>query len=81
MSNEKQYTAVEYMFNEITLEYVAKGILSYMDIVNITQKAKEIEKCQIKDAFVNGFCNANDTEDKSLNSDEIFYRTRYGGNK
>ena len=45
------------------------------------EQAKEMEKEQIKDAFVNGFCNAQDTEDKSLNADTIFYRTRYGGNK
>ena len=42
----KQQTAVEWLFNEITLEYVAKGNLSFMDIVNMSQQAKEMEKIE-----------------------------------
>ncbi len=41
---DKQQTAVEWLFNEITLQYVAKGNLSFMDIVNMSQQAKEMEK-------------------------------------
>ena len=58
-----------------------KGVITKEELFEVLEQAKEMEKEQIKDAFVNGFCNAQDTEDKSLNADTIFYRTRYGGNK
>jgi hypothetical protein len=51
MSNEKQ-TAVDWVFNEIILAYVAKGNLSFIDVGNIKEQAKEIEKEQIKDAWI-----------------------------
>jgi len=86
MSN-KQKTAVEWLIErllDLDCQF-AKKLIS-LDVYSTTkvylqEKAKEMEKGQIKDAFVNGFCNAHDTEDKSLNADTIFYRTRYGGNK
>jgi hypothetical protein len=78
MSN-KQQTAVEWLIEQIlNNENIRwRGTI----LIELSEKAKEMEKGQIKDAFVNGFCNAHDTEDKSLNADTIFYRTRYGGNK
>jgi hypothetical protein len=71
----KQQTAVEW----IEYQVQQQGITHYFSLREIIEQAKQMEKGQIKDAFINGFCNANDTEDKSLNADEIFYRTRYGG--
>ena len=81
-------TAVEQFAAEV-LKYKNPTNLNGTDYVMIPinkleylkEQAKEMEKEQIKDAFVNGFCNANDIEDKSLNADTIFYNTRYGDNK
>jgi predicted secreted protein len=89
MSNETKQTAVEWLINEIKFaRNLCDDPSAEMDIWHTLdvliakgEQAKEMEKGQIKDAFVNGFCNAHDTEDKSLNADTIFYRTRYGGNK
>lgn len=72
----KQQTAVEWLIKEYS-RFIDDSNVPF----GVLEQAKEMEKGQIKDAFVNGFCNANDKEDKSLNADEIFYRTRYGGNK
>jgi hypothetical protein len=72
MSNEKQQTAVEWLAEQMLHPEFHNPYI---------EQALEMEKGQIKDAFINGFCNAHDNEDKTLNADTIFYKTRYGGNK
>ena len=68
---------------QTAVEWLAEHLCNEMnfDYWKAVEQAKKMEKEQIKDAFVNGFCNANDIEDKSLNADTIFYNTRYGGKK
>jgi hypothetical protein len=78
---DKQQTAVEWLFNEITLQYVAKGNLSFMDIVNMSQQAKEMEKEQMID-FANDLLAQNDpTYIASPNLAENYYNETYGGDK
>jgi hypothetical protein len=79
MKNEKKQTAVEWLFNEITLQYVAKGNLSFMDIVNMSQQAKEIEKEQIKIAYYNGTTDQIKTKDELLLEAEHYYNESFGG--
>lgn len=87
-SEGAKQTAVE-QFADSVLSYKSPTNLNGTDYIMIPvnkleylkEQAKKMEKEQIKDAFVNGFCNANDIEDKSLNADTIFYNTRYGGNR
>ena len=71
MNNQKQKTAVDFLLDRLR----SKSSWTFEDF----EEAKKIEKMQIKDAFINGFCNAHDAEDQSINADEMFYRTRYGG--
>jgi hypothetical protein len=76
MSNEKQ-TAVDWVFNEIVLAYVAKGNLSFIDIGSIKEKAKEMEKEQIEEAYK--YARAHwSREDGNA---ERYYNETYGGNK
>ena len=77
MNNEKEMSAVDWVFNEI---YVAKGNLSFIEIRNIKEQAKEMEKRQIKNAFINGYLNLYNAQN-NINADEIFYEKTYGGNK
>ena len=65
MEKNKQQTAVKW------LQQIA--LTRDLNLADFEQ-AKQMEKEQIKDAFVNGFCNDNE----SINADEIFYITRYG---
>jgi hypothetical protein len=76
---DKEQTAVEWLFNEITLQYVAKGNLSFMDIVNMSQQAKEIEKEQIKIAYYNGTTDQIKTKDELLLEAEHYYNESFGG--
>jgi hypothetical protein len=83
-------TAVEWMFNEITLEFTLKGSLSFMDLVNITQLAKEMEKGQMID-FALLFANSDsvyieyDCEDcpaeLTIERPDRLFELTYGGNK
>jgi hypothetical protein len=79
MKKQKKQTAVEWLFNEITLQYVAKGNLSFMDIVNMSQQAKEIEKEQIKIAYYNGTTDEIKTKDELLLEAEHYYNESFGG--
>jgi hypothetical protein len=79
MSN-KQQTAVEWLFNEITLQYVAKGNLSFMDIVNMSQQAKEMEKEQMIDAYWHVYKDDIHFDDLREEDDgEIWYNETFGG--
>jgi hypothetical protein len=80
---DKEQTAVEWLFNEITLQYVAKGNLSFMDIVNMSQQAKEMEKEQIINAFEQGENNSVDyfNPENRIKESENYYNETYGGNK
>jgi hypothetical protein len=80
----KQQTAVEWLFNEITLEYVAKGNLSFMDIVNMSQQAKEMEKERLEKAYDAGNCDGHDAcygHGATYQSFDDYYEETYGGNK
>jgi hypothetical protein len=95
MSNEKQQTIIQVLINGLIVrkENIIKngdsmphymlegGVMAFESAIDLAQSLLQKEKEQIKDAFINGFCNAHNLEDKSINADEIFYRTRYGGNK
>ena len=43
-------------------------------------QAKEMEKRQIKNAFINGYLDSYNAQN-NINADEIFYQKTYGGNK
>jgi hypothetical protein len=44
------------------------------------EQAKEMEKEQIKNAFINGYLDSYNAQN-NINADEIFYQKTYGGNK
>jgi hypothetical protein len=54
MKDETKQTAVDWVFNEIILAYVAKGNLSFIDVGNIKEQAKEMqqEQAQLYATFV-----------------------------
>jgi hypothetical protein len=81
MSNKKP-TAVEWLYNELFYFLNAKS--KFEDSDQILDKAKEIEKEQIKKAWVDGNYNTDDNGIPSKNyaaSDEGYYKKNYGGNK
>jgi hypothetical protein len=82
MSNNKQQTAVEWLFNEITLQYVAKGNLSFMDIVNMSQQAKEMEKIE-KQNYLKAYFDWHKQMGFVSHKPEdiIEFNETYGGNK
>jgi hypothetical protein len=71
MRNEKQ-TAVEWLVSQ-------QKHNQFFDIETIEQ-AKEMEKRQIKNAFINGYLDSYNAQN-NINADEIFYNKTYGGNK
>jgi HEPN domain-containing protein len=73
MSN-KQPTAVEWLYNELFYFLNAKS--KFEDSDQILDKAKEMEKQQIMDAYWDG-CGNWDNEKKA----EDYYNETYGGNK
>lgn len=86
MSNETKQTAVEWMFNEITLEFTLKGSLSFMDLVNITQKAKEIQHDQMMQCYSDGLGNGiavgqGECSYQSVADEKEYLIKKYGGNK
>jgi hypothetical protein len=54
MSKEKEQKSIEWMFNEITIQLTLKGKLSFMDLVNITQQAKEMHRKELDLAYQEG---------------------------
>ena len=79
MTNETKQTAVEWLIEQLRNDENIRW--RGTNIIELGEQAKEMEKKQIKDAFVNGFCNANNIEDKTINADTVFYNKTYGGNK
>jgi len=85
MSNEKQ-TAVEWFSNQswklkIQLENNEISLGEYaVTYVKLIEQAKEMEKQQIKNAFINGYLDSYNAQN-NINADEIFYQKTYGGNK
>ena len=76
MSNDKQ-TAVDWVFNEIILAYLAKGNLSFIDVGNIKEQAKEMEKSKAFEIFKAG----QDSMEEGGKGFEQWYEQTYGGNK
>jgi hypothetical protein len=70
-------TAVQWLFNEITLEYVAKGNLSFMDIVNMSQQAKGMEKEQIIKAYQQGVTDEHGDTITFTTEGEDYYNSTY----
>jgi hypothetical protein len=75
----RQQTAVEWFFNEITLQYVAKGNLSFMDIVNMSQQAKEMEKQQMWEYIKKNYCLGHRSLEFHRLEFEKYYNETYGG--
>jgi hypothetical protein len=76
MSNNKQQTTVDWIEQEML-----KGNLSLKEIL---EKAKEIEKKQIEEAFINGHkdgWNFGRGETQQFFLAAIYYYETYGGNK
>jgi hypothetical protein len=89
MSNNKQQTALEILFDRIKLKAdsipinnqanrLIKG--AYVDCLMLIREAKEMEKEQIKDAYWNGSDGIR-TKTAILREAEEFYNETYGGNK
>jgi predicted lactoylglutathione lyase len=72
MSNEKQQTAVEWFNDEVLIHLNFDQRLYLKDIFN---KAKEMEKEQIKDAWKNGRPYWGNVEDRDA---EEYYNETYG---
>jgi hypothetical protein len=73
MSN-KQQTAVEWLYNELFYFLNAKS--KFEDADEILERAKEMEKEKLEDAWVEGFKNWNPSK-----SFEQYYNETYGSNK
>jgi phosphoribosylaminoimidazole (AIR) synthetase len=65
MNNETKQTAVDWLIEQLT-----RPTANYIPIFEIINKAKEMEKEQIINAFNNG-------ENKSA---QLYYNETYGGN-
>ena len=78
MTNNKQQTSVEWL--EIELEKLwVKKYLSPITIKPLLDKAKEMEKEQIKNAFWNGD-NTDCTSEQNIEEfEEQYYNETYGG--
>jgi hypothetical protein len=85
MSNETK-TALEWFSNQswklkIQLENNEISLGEYaVTYVKLIEQAKEMEKQQIKNAFINGYLDSYNAQN-NINADEIFYQKTYGGNK
>jgi succinate dehydrogenase/fumarate reductase-like Fe-S protein len=80
MSNDKQQTAVEWLVKELNQKIDFIPLEKWDMIRDIIQQAKEMEKKQIKNAFINGYLDSYNAQN-NINADEIFYQKTYGGNK
>ena len=87
MSNEKQQTAVEWLVNHWKKLQLEGEKMSWQQIIDITELAKEMEKQQIMDAvnegIKQGYTDYIDTEwgrDNDYNPEQ-YYNETYGGNK
>jgi hypothetical protein len=78
MSNKKP-TAVEWLYNELFYFLNAKS--KFEDSDQILDKAREMEKEQIKDAYYNGTTDEIRTKEELLFEAEHFYNETYGGHK
>ena len=85
MSDNKQQTAVEWIetlfYSESKQVGFDRWVILESDMDRIINKAKEIEKEQIKDAYYNGTTNEIRTKEELLFEAEHFYNETYGGNK
>jgi hypothetical protein len=88
MNNETQQTAVEWIetlfYSESKQVGFDRWVILESDMDRIINKAKEMEKEQIKKAWVDGNYNTDDNGIPSKNyaaSDEGYYKKNYGGNK
>ena len=74
MSNNKQQTAVDYIFSQLPAEYGTTR-----SAFDVYQQAKEMEKEQIKIAYYNGTTDEIKTKDELLLEAEHYYNETYGG--
>lgn len=78
---KKQKTAVEWLIEQMRLRKEQGLTISFYDLEMFADKAKQIEKEQIRDAF-----NAGDTSSsdffipflKSMDESEVYYESKYG---
>ena len=66
--NSKQQTAVEWLEKNINLKGLPTNQI--LEIVNLLDKAKEIEKKRIINAYDSGWKRANDTKDSAISTAE-----------
>ena len=72
MKNENKQTAIDFLIKQKQ----KWGMIILDDL----QQAKQMEKQQIKNAFINGYLDSYNAQN-NINADEIFYQKTYGGNK
>jgi hypothetical protein len=72
MKNENKQTAIDFLIKQKQ----KWGMIILDDL----QQAKQMEKQQIKNAFINGYLDSYNAQN-NINADEIFYQQTYGGNK
>jgi hypothetical protein len=79
MNNDKQQTAVDFAFEKLANQGL---VVTNYDYFVIFKQAKEMEKEQIKNAWVDGDYNTDDDGNPLENysiSDEHYYEQTYGG--